>query len=253
MTTDASLVAVGAVLEQDFGDGLQPVAYSSKKLTPTEIRYSAYERELLGIVDAIGRWRSYLEGHHFIVQTDHSSLRHLPNQPSVNRRIYKWVSILQGYNCEIRHIPGVRNPVDALTRRSWVRNRARSQRVKNKDEDLVKILRVGKDASDKEIQRALDDLYKNVVHETKGLISIAVGKEDEYTEASLAVSRSSITLSGDLKNEIREAIANEQPYGEIMQQIEEEHLNQLERDDGVYKIKHGVFKIHSPIFDGLFW
>ena len=96
-------------------------------------------------------------------------------------------------------------------------------------------------------------MYKNVVHETKGLISVAIGKEDEYTEASLAVSKSLITLSEDLKNEIREAIANEQPYGEIMQQIEEEQLNQLERDDGVYKIKHGVLKIHSPILDGLFW
>ena len=170
LTTDASLVAVGAVLEQDFGDGLQPIAYSSKKLTPTEIRYSAYERELLGIVDAIGRWRSYLEGQHFIIQTDHSSLRHLPNQPSVNRRIWKWVSILQGYDVDIRHIPGVRNPADALTRRSWVCDKARSQRVKIKDDDLVKILRVEKNASDKEIQMALDKLYQNASEETKGLI-----------------------------------------------------------------------------------
>ena len=105
LTTDASLVSVGAVLGQDFGDGLQPVAFDSKKLSPTEIHYSAYERELLGIVWAIGKWRSYLEGQHFIVQTDHASLRHLPNQPSVNRRIWKWVSILQGYQMTIRHIP----------------------------------------------------------------------------------------------------------------------------------------------------
>ena len=87
VTTDASLVSVGAILEQNFGQGLQPVAYESRKLNPAETRYSAYERELLGIVWAIGKWRHYLEGKHFIVQTDHSSLRHLPNQPSVNRRI----------------------------------------------------------------------------------------------------------------------------------------------------------------------
>ena len=113
--TDASLVSVGAILEQNFGQELQPVAFASRKLNSAKTRYSAYERELLGIVWAIGQWRHSLEGRHFIVQTDHSSLHHLPNQPSVNRRIWKWVSILQGYDMEIRHIPGRVNPADTLT------------------------------------------------------------------------------------------------------------------------------------------
>ena len=39
VTTDASLVSVGAILEQDFGQGLQPVAYESRKLNPAETRY----------------------------------------------------------------------------------------------------------------------------------------------------------------------------------------------------------------------
>ena len=47
VTTDASDAAVGAILEQDFGNGLQPVAFASRKLNGAEIRYSAYERELL--------------------------------------------------------------------------------------------------------------------------------------------------------------------------------------------------------------
>ena len=50
VTTDASLVLVGAILEEDFGQGLQPIAFESRKLNPAETRYSAYERELLGIV-----------------------------------------------------------------------------------------------------------------------------------------------------------------------------------------------------------
>ena len=91
---EASLVLVGAILEQDFGQGLQPVAFESRKLNPAGTRYSAYERELLGIVWAIGKWRHYFEGRKFIVKTDHSSLRHLPNQSNVNRRMWKWVSIL---------------------------------------------------------------------------------------------------------------------------------------------------------------
>ena len=80
VTTDASLVSVGAILGQDFGQGLQPVAFECQKLNAAETRYSAYERELLGIVWVIGKWRHYFEGRKFIVQTDHSSLHHLPNQ-----------------------------------------------------------------------------------------------------------------------------------------------------------------------------
>ena len=59
VTTDVSDVAIGVILEQDFGSGLQPIAFASLKLNTTEIRYSEYERELLGIVWAIGPWKHY--------------------------------------------------------------------------------------------------------------------------------------------------------------------------------------------------
>ena len=58
---------------------MQTVAFESRKLNLVETRYSAYERELLGIIWAIGKWRHYLEGRHFIIQIDHSSLKHFPN------------------------------------------------------------------------------------------------------------------------------------------------------------------------------
>ena len=119
VTTDASDVAVGAILQQDVGNGLQPVAFASRKLQQTEIRYSAYERELLGIVWAIGQWKHYFQGPHpIIIQTDHAPLRHLPNQVSVNSSIWKWLSILQSYNVDIQHIPRKRNPADSLSRQS---------------------------------------------------------------------------------------------------------------------------------------
>ena len=54
VTIDASDVAIGAILEQDFTSSLQPVAFASRKLNSTKIHYLAYERELLGIVWAIG-------------------------------------------------------------------------------------------------------------------------------------------------------------------------------------------------------
>ena len=102
VTTDASDVAVGAMLEQDFGSGLQPIAFASRKLNATKNRYSAYERQMLGIVWALGQWKHYFQSSYPItIQTDHASLRHLPNQTSVNSRVWCWISILQGYNVEI--------------------------------------------------------------------------------------------------------------------------------------------------------
>ena len=118
VTTNASEVSVGAILQQDFCRGLQPLCYDSRKLNPAECRYSAYERELLGIVWAVGKWRHYLAGSHFTIQTDHDSLKNLPNQPAVNRRVWKWVQVLQGYDCDIVHIAGKANLAAFLSRRS---------------------------------------------------------------------------------------------------------------------------------------
>ena len=53
VTTDASDVAIGGILKQDFGSGLEPTIFSSWNLNATKTRYSAYEREILGIVWAI--------------------------------------------------------------------------------------------------------------------------------------------------------------------------------------------------------
>ena len=243
LTTDASLVAVGAVLKQYFGDGLQPVAYESRKLNSTQMRYSAYERELLGIVEALRKWRSYLQGQRFIIQTDHSSLRHLPNQPSVNRRIWKWIGILQSYDFEIRHIPGVRNPADSPTCRDWVGQRYSVKKNAKVDSDLVKILRVGKDATHEEISSALQQLFSaehSVLSEPeKCTVSVAV-TESESQRAVLSVSRSTIRLQTELKLRILRRLREEEPYKTILDRFEGENIPVLERDDGKYKIQHSL-------------
>ncbi|KAL5717049.1 hypothetical protein ACHQM5_010129 [Ranunculus cassubicifolius] len=69
LETDASGRGIGAVLMQAG----RPIAYFSKALGPRALGFSTYEKELLAIVSAVSRWRSYLVGHPFIIYTDHQS------------------------------------------------------------------------------------------------------------------------------------------------------------------------------------
>jgi hypothetical protein len=60
---DASDYALGSVMSQRGPDGkLHPIAFHSRKLTPAEMNYEIYDKELLAIVDCFEKWRHYLEG-----------------------------------------------------------------------------------------------------------------------------------------------------------------------------------------------
>ncbi|CAI7766698.1 unnamed protein product [Closterium sp. NIES-54] len=74
VVTDASDIAIGAVVLQDFGSGLQPIAYESRKLHPPEKNYMIHDHEMLAIVHAFKVWRCYLTGADVTVRTDHKSL-----------------------------------------------------------------------------------------------------------------------------------------------------------------------------------
>ena len=74
LETDASDYAVGAVLQQDQGKGLQPICYLSHKLTGSEVNYPTHKKELLAIVIAVRKLRPYLDGRVTKVVTDHRTL-----------------------------------------------------------------------------------------------------------------------------------------------------------------------------------
>ena len=72
--TDASSSAVGAVLQQYIEHKWCPIAYFSKKLKPSERKYSTFDRELLAIYLAIKHFRYFIEGREFQILTDHKPL-----------------------------------------------------------------------------------------------------------------------------------------------------------------------------------
>jgi hypothetical protein len=51
--TDASGFALGALLLQDQGQGLQHVAYHARKMNKHEVHYPVHEQELLAVRDAL--------------------------------------------------------------------------------------------------------------------------------------------------------------------------------------------------------
>lgn len=61
--SDASEFALGAVLlqpEQMYSNVLHPVAYASRKLVAAERNYSVYDKELLCLIFAFGKWHQFL-------------------------------------------------------------------------------------------------------------------------------------------------------------------------------------------------
>ncbi|CAI7839865.1 unnamed protein product, partial [Closterium sp. NIES-54] len=114
---DASDQAVGAVLMQDHGNGLQPIAYLSKKLHGAELNYHIHDKEALAIGVAFKAWRCYLEGAKTTVYTDHYSLKYLKSQPMLSRRQVRWVDFLEThFHYDIIYKPGLHNKADALSR-----------------------------------------------------------------------------------------------------------------------------------------
>lgn len=118
LQTDASDIGLGAVLFQEGTEGRREVIeYASRKLSPTEKKYCTAEKEALGVVWAVGKFRGYLEGKKFKLFTDNSSLQWLNKLSNTKSKLMRWAMLLAGFDYEIHHVPGSENQApDALSR-----------------------------------------------------------------------------------------------------------------------------------------
>lgn len=134
LQTDASLLGLGAVLQQEFEDGLHPIAYISRSLKDGERNYPIYELELKAIHYALNKFRPYLEGSKTIVQTDHASLKYLMQQKNLSRKVVRWVKYLQRFNIKIAYKKGKDNIVADGLSRNTACSEVNSATIINEDE-----------------------------------------------------------------------------------------------------------------------
>ena len=117
LTVDASPFGLGALLAQETGKGLQPVAYASRTLSSVERRYSQTEREALAVVWGCERFHLYLYRKDFVLCSDHKPLEMIYSaKGKPPPRIERWALRLQQYSFVVKHIPGDGNPADLLSR-----------------------------------------------------------------------------------------------------------------------------------------
>lgn len=117
LSTDASNIAIGAVLTQKQDKGERPIYFFSRTLNEHEVNYPTHEKELLAIVAAIEEFETYLKGRKFVVKTDSQCLVYLFSDPHKNKRLVRQAINILDANFDVHYQPGKLNVVaDALSR-----------------------------------------------------------------------------------------------------------------------------------------
>lgn len=148
ITTDASNNAVGAVLQQQVKNEWHPLAFFSKKLSDTQQRYSAFDRELLGVYLAIKHFRYFVAGREFTIFTDHKPLIGAINSKCERSpRQSRHLDFITQFTSDLQHVRGKDNVVaDALSRledasiNAVETNMQSLAAAQNDDEDLKNII-----------------------------------------------------------------------------------------------------------------
>lgn len=123
LRTDASNTAIAGELLQINNDEEEPIGFVSRILKKFERNYTISEKEMLSIVFSLEKFRYYLLGKNFEIQTDHIALTSLMNTRFANNRIYRWSLLVQEFQFKIKYRKGSENVVADALSRCHIRNK----------------------------------------------------------------------------------------------------------------------------------
>jgi len=142
LTTDASNIALGAVLSQNINQTDVPISFFSQKLNNTESRYSTFDRELLAIYRAIKHFQGHLEHRTFNIHTDHKPLIHALELKNPSPRQLNQTCYISQFDCKIHYIPGKSNIVADFLSRNLINsinffNQINLEDLKDKQQEAI--------------------------------------------------------------------------------------------------------------------
>nr|GFC75672.1 transposon Ty3-I Gag-Pol polyprotein [Tanacetum cinerariifolium] len=109
--------AVGAVLGQRIEKHFRPIHYASKMMNHAETNYTTTKKEMLAVVYAFEKFRSYLIMNKSIVYTDHSALKYLFAKKDTKASLLRWILLLQEFDFKVIDTRGAENyAADHLSR-----------------------------------------------------------------------------------------------------------------------------------------
>ena len=109
--SDASDYAMGAVLRQKDDKVFRAIYYSSKIFNEAQKNYSTTEKEMLAMVFACEKFRSYILGSHVIIHTNHAAIKYLMTKKEAKPRLIRWVLLLREFDLEIKNKKGCDNVI----------------------------------------------------------------------------------------------------------------------------------------------
>ena len=103
LDTDASDSGLGTVLSQVQDGTERAIAYSSRTMNRSEVKYENTRKELLAVVNDLKQFRQYLLGRHFVVRTDHAAFSWLRRTPEPMLQLARWLTLIEQYDYEVTH------------------------------------------------------------------------------------------------------------------------------------------------------